>query len=142
MPPRASRLVAALTLLVAHTGCANFYTRIAATPVAEARITEADERLAVSIAREIAGRHGLRETALPEPVPDLLADFGDASVSLQVWSPGADAPIHFTIGELGAWGESRRTRAIREALLARLARERPDLETSVTTRRDLLPLGP
>lgn len=126
-------------------GCANFYTTISAARPAEDAVTEGEKAVAVALARDVAAANGLREDRSPPtapPIPNLLADFGDGRVSLQVWSPGYAAPLDFRIGELGAWGESPRTRAIRQALLAAAAQRLTEFKFSTSTRRDLLPFGP
>jgi hypothetical protein len=139
-----TRFVVGLVALIA-VGCANFYTTISAARPTEESATESDKSLAIALAREVAAANGLREVRSPPTaphIPNLLADFGDGSVWLQVWSPGYAAPIDFTIGELGAWRESPRALAIREALLAAAAQQLPELEYSTSTRRDVLPFGP
>ncbi|MCA9639178.1 MAG: hypothetical protein KC492_00755 [Myxococcales bacterium] len=134
-----------LALSLALSGCANFYTFVAVPPDSARAIAEHDVAVAVSVAREVAELHALREDRQlnsPPAIPSLVAHFGDGQVWLQVWCPGGSSPIQFAIGELAAWGESERTQQIRESLLSLLAQRLPALRFTVTTRRDWFPFGP
>jgi hypothetical protein len=132
--------------------CANFYTYVSATPIGTDHITTHDKIAAIELTREIAQEFDLNEVRYP-PSPEMpveaqetaveyLTEFWNSTVWIQIHFPGYYAPIDFRIGELGAWNESEHARSIREALLESIKQRLPDFETTITTRRDVLPLGP
>src|SRR5262245_59189824 len=113
------------------TGCANFYTTVSLESLVASPVSETEKKLAVALARNVASSRSLRENPMPAgaaAIPHLLADFGDGTLWLQVWSPGQIAQIEFTIGELGAWEESTRSREVRDDLQRAVAQQFPSLQ--------------